>query len=206
VLEHEGDARVGERDTPEDLVAMAELGRLGPQELAARRRIEIEIRHRNRGALGARGRLDLADLRAFGPDRRGVRRLARAARDREPGNRGDRGKRLAAEAHRRHALEVLEARDLARGVAREREPQLFARDPRAVVLDLHPLGAARVERHRDCLRAGVDAVLQELLQHRGRPLHHLARGDLAHEQLGQNADGAHARWTSSPPVMRTSAP
>ena len=110
------------------------------------------------------------------------------------------------EAHRRHALEVLQRSDLARRVARERQPQLVAGNPGAVVLDLYALDAARVERHGDRLGAGVDAVLEQLLQHRGRPFHHLTRSDLAYEQLGQNADGAHASSTSSPPVMRTSAP
>ena len=39
----------------------------------------------------------------------------------EPRDRSDRGERLAAEAHRRHALEVLQRSDLARRVARERQ-------------------------------------------------------------------------------------
>jgi hypothetical protein len=91
-------------------------------------------------------------------------------------------------------------------VARERQPQLVARNPGAIVLDLYSLDAARIERHGDRLSSSVDAVFEQLLQHRGRPFHHLTRGDLAHKQLGQNADGAHASSTSSPPVIRTSAP
>ena len=47
-----------------------------------------------------------------------------------------------------------------------------------------------VEAHRHAGRAGVEAVLEQLLQHRGRPLDHLAGGDLAHQQLGQEADFA----------------
>ena len=76
-LSSEGDAGARERDAAEHLVAMAELGRLGAQELAARRRIEIEVGDRDRGALRARRGLDFADLRAFGADR-GARAPRRA--------------------------------------------------------------------------------------------------------------------------------
>jgi hypothetical protein len=58
--------------------------------------------------------------------------------------------------------------------------------------DLDALCAALVERDGDRARAGVEAVLEQLLQHRCRPLDHLAGGDLADEQLGQDANGAHA--------------
>jgi hypothetical protein len=77
-------------------------------------------------------------------------------------------------------------------VARERERQLVARDARAVVLHLDALDAARFEHDRDRLRARIDAVLEKLLEHRRRAFHHFAGRDLAHEKLGQNANGGHA--------------
>jgi hypothetical protein len=77
-------------------------------------------------------------------------------------------------------------------VPREGERQVFPRDAFAIVLHLDALRAAFIERDRDGARARVEAVLEQLLQHRGGPLDHFARGDLAHEQLGQDADGAHA--------------
>src|SRR5688572_3754622 len=119
VLQHERNPCSGEGDAAEHFVAMAELGRLGAQELAPRRRIEIEIRYADRGALRARRGLYLANLRAFGGNLGRVRCLARAAADGEPRHRRDRGERLAAKSHGGDALEILEARDLARGVARE---------------------------------------------------------------------------------------
>jgi hypothetical protein len=192
VLELERETRVGERDAAEHLVAMPELGRVGAQEFAARRGVEIEVGDRDRGALRARGGLHLAQLRALGGDRGAVRRMARAAGDRKPRHRSDRRERLAAEAHGRDALEVLEAGDLAGGVPGERERQLAARDAGAVVLDLHALDPARVEHHADRLRARVDAVLEQLLQHRGRSLDHFSGRDLAHQQLGKHANGGHA--------------
>ena len=74
---------------------------------------------------------------------------------------------------------------------RERERQLVARDALAVVLDLHAAHAAFVQRDVDRAGAGVDAVLEQLLEHRGGPLHDFAGGNLAHEELGQHANLAH---------------
>ncbi len=205
VLEHEGDARARQRDAPEHFVAMAELGLLGAQELAPRRRIEIEVGHRDGGALRACGRPHLADLRAFGTDFSGMGGVARAAGDRQARHRGDGSQGLATEPHGDHRFQILEARDLARGVACERERQLLARDAGTIVLDLDALGAAGIELHRDRLRAGIDRVLEQFLEHRRRALDHLAGGDLADQELRQNADGAHASSDSAPWVMRTSS-
>ncbi len=171
---------------------MAELGRLAAQELAPRRGIEIEVLDRDRGALGAGRGLDLGDARAFRVDHARALRLRAARGNRKARHRGDRGERLAAKPHGRHRLEILEAGDLAGRVAREREAQLGGADAFAVVLDLDALRAACVERDGDRARAGVEAVLEQLLQHRCRPLDYLAGGDLADEQLGQDANGAHA--------------
>src|ERR1041384_6204666 len=73
MLQGEGDIAMRERDPPEGLVAVRELGRLGAQELAPRRRVEIEVRDGDGRALRARRRRDLADLRPFGADRGPVR-------------------------------------------------------------------------------------------------------------------------------------
>jgi len=54
-----------------------------------------------------------------------------AAREREARAGGDGGERLAAEAERRGALQVLERGDLARREAREGERQVLRRDPAA---------------------------------------------------------------------------
>ena len=37
-------------------------------------------------------------------------------------------------------------------------------------------------------RAGIERILDELLDHAGRPLHHLAGGDAVDDALGQLAD------------------
>src|SRR4051812_43810866 len=100
---------------------MAELGRFGLEEFAARGRIEIEVRHGDRGALTPRGRFYVARLAAFAAQNAAVRGLARAARNRKACHGSDGGERLAAESHRRYRLQVVEARDLAGGMPGERE-------------------------------------------------------------------------------------
>ena len=184
VLEREGDLRPCQGDARECLVAMAELGGLAAQELTARRCVEVELGHLDRRTGGARGRLGLGGACAFGADHAAMRRPARAGGERQARHRGDRGERLAAEAHGGDRLEVFEAADLAGGVPREGERQVLARDALAVVLDLDAPRAAFVEGHRDRPCPGVEAVLEQFLQHRGGPLHDLARRYLAHEQLG----------------------
>src|SRR5436853_4431217 len=83
--------------------------------------------------------------------------------------------------------------DLARGVARERKRQVVARDAGAVILHLDALRATLVQRHGNAARVRVEAVLEQLLEHRRGPLDHLAGGDLAHQEIGQDADRWHAK-------------
>ena len=53
----------------------------------------------------------------------------------------------------------------------------------------HP---ARFEAHFDRLRTGIDGVFQQLLDDRGRPVHHLAGSDLVGNLVGKYADAAHS--------------
>jgi hypothetical protein len=82
--------------------------------------------------------------------------------------------------------------NLARGVARKRERQVVLGEARAVVVHLHALDAALIERHLDFRRAGIERVLEQLLQDGCGPLDHFARRDLADQQFGQDADPVHA--------------
>src|SRR6266850_1476960 len=124
--------------------------------------------------------------------------------DRQARDGGDGGKRLAAEAHGGDAFEIGERGDLAGRMPGEGERQVLARDAGAVVLDLDAPHAAFVERHADRARAGIEAVLEELLQDGGGTLDHFAGRNLGDEKLRQHADGAHSRdyrigrWNSSP--------
>ena len=106
---------------------------------------------------------------------------ARARAQREVRHRGDARQRLAAEAERRDALEVVGAADLARRVPLDRQPRVLRLHPLAVVLDANQLLAAELDGDRDAPRAGVDRVLDQLLDDRRRPLDDLAGGDLVGE-------------------------
>ena len=111
-----------------------------------------------------------------------------ATDDAQPGHHAGAGQRLAAEPERADAPEVVQPHQLARGEARGGQCQVGRADPPAVVghgEEAHPPGLAL---DVDGRRAGVEAVLDQLLGDRGRALHHLPRGDFVDDQLGQGLD------------------
>ena len=91
----------------------------------------------------------------------------------------------------RHALEIVEGAELRGRVAVEREHHVVAVHPGAVVVDRDPSLAAGVERDRDARGAGVERVLDQLLDHRRRTLDDLAGGDLAHQPVVEESDLRH---------------
>ena len=170
--------------------AVRQLGGVGLQELAPRRRGKEQLAHLDRGADRARRRRQLAAARV---DAHRVRAVGGAAGDGQLGHRAQRGQRLAAETHRADLLQIVEAGDLAGGVALEGQRQLVGRDAGAVVLDQDGAHAARGQPQRDLASAGVERVVEQLAHHRAGALDHLAGGDLADQLVGQFTDGA-ARW------------
>ena len=96
-------------------------------------------------------------------------------------DRGDRRQRFAAESHRPDRREIVGTANLARGVALYRKPRVFRLHAFAVVLDPYVLLAAELGMDRDALRAGVDRVFDQFLDHRRRALDDLAGGDLVRE-------------------------
>ncbi len=190
VPDREADLGANDRLAAHRLQAMRQLGRLGLQELAPRRRAEEQLAHLDRRADAARRGLQLAGA-GVEPGR--VRGLGGAAGDRELGDRGDRRQRLAAKAERRHALELGERGDLAGGMAAQRQGQLGGGDAVAVVLDADRPHAAADQADDDLPGPGVDGVVEQLAHHRGRSLDDLAGGDLADQLARQFADRpAHA--------------
>src|SRR5205807_6503627 len=109
----------------------------------------------------------------------------------------DRGKRLTPEPERRHADQVRRIADLAGGVARQRQLRILATHPRAVVAHPDERLAAVFDRHADRARAGIERVLDQLLDDRGRPLDHLACRDLVGDLGGQDRDLGHHSGTTS---------
>ena len=108
----------------------------------------------------------------------------------EAGDRRDRGKRLAAETERGDADQIGRAPDLAGGVAVQREDRVLPSHAGAVVAHRDERLAALLQLDPHVARAGVERVLHQLLDHRGGPLHHLARGDLVGDGVGQDRDAA----------------
>src|SRR5204863_4815383 len=101
--------------------------------------------------------------------------------------------RLAAEAEGVHAGQVVEGADLRGGVALDGQKSVVVRHAAAVVADFDQLAPAVLEDDVDGDCAGVDGVLDQLFDHRGRTLHHLAGRDLVDEFRGKNLDGGHRR-------------
>jgi hypothetical protein len=117
-----------------------------------------------------------------------------ARRQRQSRDRRDARQRLAAKAHRDQPFEIVERRDLARRMPRQSERQFVARDAAAVVADADQSRAAAFDVDRDRARPGIERVLDELLDDRGRPLHDLSGRYLIDELRRQDAN----RHSTSP--------
>src|SRR5262249_30754488 len=95
-------------------------------------------------------------------------------------------------AERRDVEQVFGVLDLGSGVAFEGEHGVVAHHAAAIVGEVDELAAAAFHLHAHAMRAGVERVLEQLLDDAGRPLHHFARGDLVGDVLAQYVDAAHA--------------
>jgi hypothetical protein len=73
-------------------------------------------------------------------------------------------------------------------VSRQRKHQLVAIDAVAVVTHAAQAHAALLDLDLDATRAGIDAVLDQLLQHGSGTLDDLARSDLMDELFGQDSN------------------
>src|SRR5690606_24443768 len=165
------------------------------QELAPGGRVVEEVAYFDRRAEGARGRPHVGGDASFAGERVAVVAAGRPRRDGEPRHRRDARQRLAAKTERRERLEVVERRDLARRVPRQREREPVPRDAAALVRHADELGAAGREVYRDRAGARVERVLDELLDDGGRPLDDLACRDLVDELRRKNSNG-HPRTCS----------
>ena len=103
----------------------------------------------------------------------------------------------------RHADQVGGAPHLARGMPVEREHRVLAPHAGAVVAHLDQRLAAVLQLDPHVARAGVERVLDQLLDHGSRALDHLARGDLVGDGVGQDGDAASHRPES---IRRRSRP
>ncbi len=106
----------------------------------------------------------------------------------EARNRADRGQGFAAKAQAGDTFQFVQVVDLAGGVARQGQRQVVRRDAMAVVADTQQLDPALLHLDVDTPSTRVQAVLQQLLGHRGRPFDHLAGSDLVGQPRAEQLD------------------
>ena len=101
-------------------------------------------------------------------------------------HRRDAGQRFTSETQRGQVIQVVGARDLARRMAVEQEGRVGRRDAAAVILDADQAPPTFTNLHPDVVGAGVQAILDQLLDHRCRAFHHLAGSDLVGDIGGKD--------------------
>jgi hypothetical protein len=123
----DGEADVGPRQrmAAHRLEAVRQLGGVGLEELAARRRAEEQLLHFDVVPV-ARAAGRNSPLRAS--SRKALAWPGAARQQAQLGHRGDGGQRLAAKAHGGDRFQVLQRADLAGGVAAQRQRQFLAGD------------------------------------------------------------------------------
>ena len=190
-----GDVRAAQRAAKRREHAGAALGAVGLHELESRGRVIEQIADDHRRALGAAGLVHL--LNVAGGERHACAALRAALPRRElhMAHGGDGRERLAAKTERRDALEPARIAQLARRVAQKGDARVLGRHAAAVVRDAQIRHAAAANLHRDGAGAGVNRVFDELLHHRGGPLHDLARGNQVSNVGGEDLDVRHMRST-----------
>jgi hypothetical protein len=175
----------------ERLGDVGHLGGRAAQEFAAGRRVVEQVADLGAGAGGAVPGPGRGQVAAVAGDRGPVGQAGRARLEGDLGDAADGGQGLAAEAEGADPEQVLGAVELAGGVAGEGQRQVLGGDAAAVVHDADELGAAALDLEVDAGTAGVEGVLQQLLDHAGGPLDDLAGGDLGDHGGRQLPDAGH---------------
>src|SRR5258708_31239629 len=76
-------------------------------------------------------------------------------------------------------------------MARECERGIVAQHPAAVIHDADETASAALDFDAHVRRTGVERVLEQFLDHRGRPFHYLAGSDFVRDIIRQDLDTAH---------------
>src|SRR5262249_960560 len=127
---------------------------------------------------------DRGQVAAVAGDLAAARPAAGARLERHLRDAANRRQRLAAEAERADAEQVVGVAQLPGSVPGEGERQIFRDDAAAVVHDADQLCAALLDLDVDPVAAGVHAVFQEFLDDAGGALDDLAGGDLGDDGGG----------------------
>ncbi len=182
------DIGTGQRQRAQPLFDMPQFGALGAQEFAPRRHVVEQLAHFHRGARCMRARGHLADLPTFDLQCRTVLIMGTARGQGETADRSDRRQRFATETQRGHRFQFVQVGDLAGGVPRNRQRQLLCGNAAAVVADADQAHTAFFQLDIDAAGAGIDRVLNQLLDHRCGSFDHFTGGNLVDQDFRQRPD------------------
>ncbi len=182
-----------EPELGDDARDLGGFGAVGLQELPPRRQVVEQIVDLDHRPLACAHLDDRRGRAAVDADLGAGLVAARPGAQHEMGDGRDGGERLAAESERQDGGEIVGAANLARRVALDGEPCVLGRHPFPIVFDADLLLAAQLDVNGHPAGAGVDGVLDQLLDDRGRTFDDLARGDLVCDLRGQTIDVAHVR-------------
>ena len=167
------------------------LGLLAPEELFSRRQVEEQRTHFHRCSWSAAAVGDRLDFSSRDLDFRARRSLGRTRYQTKPRNARNAWHGLPPESHRFNISQILGCADFARGMPFQTEQCVLAVHPGTVVLDPNKLGSSSRKFHADPARTGINAVLDEFLDHRSRAFHDFACRDLACNFVREQADLSH---------------
>src|SRR5690606_14850465 len=164
---------------------------------------EEKIAHFPRRAAIAGGGPDGGQMPGLRDDFRAVPVIGAPAAQRHPGDRGDGWQGLAAEAEPAYVVNVLA--ELGGAMARKGQRQLVRRHAGSVVAHPDQVEAATGGGDLDAPGAGVERILEKLLDDARRALDHLAGRDLIDDRIGKLPD-AHDAVTRPPAPSRGNRP
>ena len=173
------------------LCAVAVFGAFALEELAARRRVEVEVGHADRGAGIAGRRPERTQHAVFGADFAGMRGVCRAAGQCQARHGRNAGQPFSAKPERGDGFELIQRVDLAGGVAVQCQRQIVRQHAATVVCHPDQADAATGQFDLDGPGAGIQAVFQQFFQGRGRPFDHFTGSNLVDQVVRQALDSAH---------------
>jgi hypothetical protein len=181
VAEPELHRAAGQRQRLQQVVDVREFGALDTQEFSARRHVVEQIAHFHAGARRMLRRTRGLQLAAIHFDAKCSVLPAHARGQREARDRRHRGQRLAAKTHAGDVFQIVEAANLAGRMRGHRQRQFVGTDTATIVAHPDQPAAALFDIHFNARGARIEAVLDQLLDHRGRTLDDFASGDLVDE-------------------------
>jgi hypothetical protein len=184
----EGGAWVSNGVKAKLLLDMGILGSFRAQEFTAGRQIVEQVAHLNDGAGGAAAITHMDKFATVHFNLGAGERLSLLGGKSKAGDAGDARQGLAAKAEGVDGSEVLFAADLACGVAFQAEHGVLTIHARAVIDDFDGGGTAALDMDFDVKRSGIEAVLNQFSNHRGRAFHDFSCRHLTGQSVWKNAD------------------